>query len=103
MSLTTALANDSLAAFPNSTFRLVEGDGPRADLARRQEVKFVAPHADVVTLRKLLEGNGRRLVHNNDNVSTVRSIYFDDVQLSACHANIGGHGIRHKARLRWYD
>ena len=104
MSLTTAVANDSPDSFPNpAAFRLIENGGPRADLARRQEVKFVAPHTDVATLRKLLEGNGRRLVHNNDNVSTVRSIYFDDVQLSACHANIGGHGIRHKARRRWYD
>lgn len=85
-----------------SVFRLAEGDGPREDLASRQEVKFVVSHTDVATLRGLLETNGRRLVHNKP-VSTVRSIYFDDVQLNSCHANLGGIGRRRKVRLRWYD
>ncbi len=91
-----------VAARQGPALRLVPQDGPRTDLAARMEVKFVAPHHDVSTLRKLLEGNGRKLVYNQP-VSTVRSIYFDDVQLSNCHANIGGHGIRQKTRLRWYD
>jgi len=91
-----------VAAGRTPALRLVPQDGPRRDLASRMEVKFVAPHQDVSTLRKLLEGNGRRLVYNQP-VSTVRSIYFDDVQLSDCHANIGGHAIRQKTRLRWYD
>ncbi|HAB13630.1 MAG TPA: hypothetical protein DCE47_18280 [Planctomycetaceae bacterium] len=85
-----------------STFCLVEGDGPREDLVSRQEVKYVAAHTDIATLRKLLETNGRRLVYNKP-VSTVRSIYFDDVQLSSCHANLGGIGRRQKVRVRWYD
>lgn len=33
----------------------------------------------------------------------VRSIYFDDVRLSACQANLAGLGQRQKMRLRWYD
>ena len=81
---------------------LVPQQGLRTDLASRMEVKFFAPHHDVSTLRKLLEGNGRKLVYNEP-VSTVRSIYFDDVLLSSCQANIGGDGIRQKTRLRWYD
>jgi len=85
-----------------SVFCLAEGDGPRADLVSRQEVKYVAPHTDVATLRRLLETNGRRLVYNKP-VSTVRSIYFDDVRLSSCHANLGGISRRQKVRLRWYD
>ena len=56
-----------------SVFCLAEGDGPRADLVSRQEVKYVAPHTDVATLRRLLETNGRRLVYNKP-VSTVRSL-----------------------------
>jgi len=85
-----------------SAFRPIEGSGTRGDLVSRQEVKFVAPHTDVATLRRLLESNGRRLVYNRP-VSTVRSIYFDDVQLTSCHANVGGIGRRRKVRLRWYD
>ena len=86
----------------NATFRLVEGQEPRGDLALRQEVKFVASRHDTDTIRKLLETNGRRLVYNEP-VSTVRSIYFDDIGLTACHANLGGIGQRRKTRLRWYD
>ena len=102
MNQPVVIDQNSRAGNGESVFRLVEGDGPRDDLASRQEVKFVAPHPDVATLRKLLEGSGHRLIHNEP-VSTVRSIYFDDVQLSDCHANIGGHAIRQKTRLRWYD
>jgi hypothetical protein len=86
----------------HSAFRLVEGYGLRADLVSRQEIKFVAAHPDVATIRKILESNGRRLVHNEP-VSTVRSIYFDDVRLSSCHDNMAGIGRRRKLRLRWYD
>ena len=97
-----AVDRDSRRVERSSVFHLLPEDGPRADLASRLEIKYVAPHDDVPTLRKLLEGNGRRLVHNEP-VSTVRSIYFDDVQLSACHANLSGFGQRQKTRLRWYD
>jgi len=32
----------------------------------------------------------------------VRSIYFDDFQMSAYHESLDGVGIRAKVRLRWY-
>ena len=87
---------------PKAAFRVVEDDVVRTDLASRREVKYVFPCGDVAKLRGLLNGSGRRLVHNKP-VSTVRSIYFDDVQLSACRANIDGVSRRKKVRLRWYD
>ncbi|MFP6766520.1 MAG: polyphosphate polymerase domain-containing protein, partial [Planctomycetaceae bacterium] len=87
---------------PKAEFRIVEDDVVRTDLASRREVKYVFPCGDVAKLRGLLNGSGRRLVHNKP-VSTVRSIYFDDVQLSACRANIDGVSRRKKVRLRWYD
>ena len=102
LATSAGVVHESRAIERSPVFHLLPGDGPRADLASRQEIKFVLPHDDVPTLRKLLEGNGRRLIHNEP-VSTVRSIYFDDVQLSACHANLGGFGQRQKTRLRWYD
>jgi hypothetical protein len=74
----------------------------RADLARRREVKFVLSRPDLDSLRRLLEGSGRRQVYNRA-VSTVRSIYFDDVRLSSCQANLAGLGRRRKLRIRWYD
>jgi hypothetical protein len=83
-------------------FRVIDEGSLRSDLARRREMKFLLRGADVGKLRSLLEGNGRRQVHNHK-VSTVRSIYFDDLQLSACHANLDGVGRRRKVRLRWYD
>lgn len=87
---------------PGPALRVIEDDVVRTDLASRREVKYVVPNADVAKLRGLLDGSGRRLVHNKP-VSTVRSIYFDDVQLTACRANIDGLARRRKVRLRWYD
>ena len=84
------------------SFHLVGEDASRQDLASRREVKFLLPGADVGKLRGLLECNGRRLVHNEP-VSTVRSIYFDDVRLSDCQDNLAGISCRKKVRLRWYD
>jgi hypothetical protein len=83
-------------------FHLVGEDVSRADLAVRRETKCVLQNADVGKFRKLLEGNARRLIHNEP-VSTVRSIYFDDVRLSDCQANLDGISPRRKVRLRWYD
>lgn len=83
-------------------FRVLDEGATRGDLASRREVKFTVRGADVETLRRLLEGNCRRLIHH-DRVSTVRSVYFDDVRLSACRANLDGIGRRQKVRLRWYD
>ena len=85
-----------------NTFQVASEDVTRQDLAFRREVKFLLPNADVGKFRRLLECNGRRLVHNEP-VSTVRSIYFDDVRLSDCQANLDGISQRRKVRLRWYD
>ena len=74
----------------------------RDDLSSRREIKYTFPQMDVGKLRRLLESNCRRLVHH-DQVSVVRSIYFDDARLSACRANLDGSGSRRKLRLRWYD
>ena len=60
-----------------STFQVAGEDVTRQDLAFRREVKYLLPNADVGKFRRLLESNGRRLVHNKP-VSAVRSIYFDD-------------------------
>ena len=83
-------------------FDLIGEDVSRVDLAVRRETKCLLPNGDVGKFRKLLEGNARRLIHNEP-VSTVRSIYFDDVRLSDCHANLDGISPRRKVRLRWYD
>ena len=85
-----------------STFQVAGEDVTRQDLAFRREVKYLLPNADVGTFRRLLESNGRRLVHNKP-VSAVRSIYFDDVSLSDCQANLDGIRQRRKVRVRWYD
>ncbi len=84
------------------TFELVGEDASRKDLTVRRETKYILPNADVGKFRRLMEGNGRRLIHN-ESISTVRSIYFDDVLLSDCQANLNGISPRKKARLRWYD
>ena len=83
-------------------FHLVGEDVSREDLAVRRETKCVLQNADVGKFRKLLEGNARRLIHNEP-VSTVRSIYFDDVSYSSVKDNIAGIQIRMKTRLRWYQ
>lgn len=94
------MANDR--DLSDKAFKILEEDLSRQDLALRREVKFLLPGADVGTLRSLMECNGRRLVHNEP-VSTVRSVYFDDVQLSDCQATLDGISRRRKVRLRWYD
>ncbi len=84
------------------TLELVGEDASRKDLAVRRETKFILPNADVGKFRRLMESNGRRLIHN-ESVSTVRSIYFDNTLLSDCQANLNGTSHRKKVRLRWYD
>jgi hypothetical protein len=94
---------ESLAKVKSVTsFQLIDSGTSRSDLASRREIKYAFSQMDVVKLRRLLEANCRRLIHN-DRVSVVRSIYFDDARLSACHANLDGLGDRRKLRLRWYD
>lgn len=83
-------------------FRVVDDGGQRADLAQRSETKFVFHRHDVATLRSALLRAGTPIRHAGT-VSTVRSIYFDDLRLGACRANLDGHGVRKKTRIRWYD
>ena len=83
-------------------FDVINSDTKRTDLSGRREIKYAIPDMDVAKLRRLLESNCRRLIHNHA-VSVVRSIYFDDARLSACRANLDGVGLRRKVRLRWYD
>lgn len=83
-------------------FSVLDQTERRQDLAERREVKFVLTGADIGGLRRLIESNARRQVHHHE-VSTVRSVYFDDARLSACQANLQGLGTRRKLRLRWYD
>ena len=83
-------------------FDLIDKGESRSDLSSRREVKYALPQMDAAKLRRLLEVNCRRLIHN-DRISMVRSVYFDDVRLSACRANLNGLGMRRKLRLRWYD
>ena len=85
-----------------SVLSVIDESETRRDLAERRETKFVFENTDVSTIRSFLQGSSKRLVHNRP-VSIVRSIYFDDVCLSACHANLDGLGQRRKLRLRWYD
>lgn len=83
-------------------FQVIDAGSTRRDLTSRSEIKYALPQMDVGKLRRLLETNCRRLIHN-ERISTVRSIYFDDARLSACRANLDGLGSRRKLRLRWYD
>jgi hypothetical protein len=83
-------------------FELIDSGESRSDLAVRRETKFTIDRNQIDLVRSLLQTNTRRLIHNEP-ISTVRSIYFDDARLSACHANLDGMGLRRKLRLRWYD
>lgn len=85
-----------------SGFQIVDDGKSRSDLLSRTELKFTLPNSDLGKIRKLLSGTCRAVSHNR-RVSEVYSLYFDDAQLSACHANIDGLGLRSKLRLRWYD
>ena len=86
----------------NPAMRVINEQAPGDGLKARREVKYPLPGADVGKLRRLLEGSCRRVAYNA-RVSVVRSIYFDDWRLAACHENLGGVGKRRKVRLRWYD
>jgi hypothetical protein len=97
--ISTAVANPIRQT---SVFQIVESDALRQDPGGRTELKFALSQADPAKLRRLLEGNCRRLLHDGP-VSSVCSVYFDDAQLSTCRANLIGVGLRRKVRLRWYD
>jgi VTC domain len=81
---------------------IVDETETRRDLASRRESKFVIDRSELDIARSILNQNARRVVHGG-HVSMVRSIYFDDVRLSACRANLSGLSHRQKLRLRWYD
>ncbi len=81
---------------------IIDETETRRDLASRRESKFVIDRREVDIARSILNQNARRVDHGG-RFSTVRSIYFDDIQLSACRANLSGLSHRQKLRLRWYD
>ncbi len=99
---TLTRAGSPRALSQRSLFRIVDSGEMRDDLASRNEVKYSLFGADAGKLRSLLEVNLQRQVHN-DEVSEVRSIYFDDQRLSCGHANVDGLANRRKLRIRWYD
>lgn len=78
------------------------GDATPKALEARLETKYVFEGQDLGALRCALTKVCRRVVHAGP-VSTVSSIYFDDLHLSTCRANLDGAGLRHKTRVRWYD
>jgi len=80
----------------------VDESATRPDLARRRETKHCFERQDVATLRSVL-GSLAEPVSHAGRVSVVRSVYFDDRSLSACHANLEGVPNRQKVRVRWYD
>lgn len=84
------------------SFRVVEHQLLSEETRPRNEIKFAISNADVESLRQALQLRANRVVFHRP-VSVVRSIYFDDWQRSACHANLDGVGDRRKLRLRWYD
>ena len=87
-----------------AAFQVLDEGSLRSDLARRREIKVLFRGADLAKLRRAVEGYCRRQTYNEDHqVSTVRSIYFDDPRFSACRANLDGLARRRKVRLRWYD
>ena len=93
---------NSVSSNATPCFQITDTFSTRVDLAERIETKFAVPGADVAKLRSVLTGGCRAVAHNEP-VSVVRSVYFDDVRLSACRANLDGLGRRQKLRLRWYD
>ncbi len=96
------MAHISATDMSTPVFELVDSAADRPDQAGRRETKYVVSGTDAQTLRRLLESNCRRVIHNHP-VSMVRSIYFDDSRLSAARANLDGFSQRSKLRLRWYD
>jgi VTC domain len=84
--------------------RVVKDEGEkRSDLRKRTESKFLIPGADIESIRQVLTQRFEQQTHGLKKFSTVRSLYFDDPRLSACHANLEGLDGRRKVRIRWYD
>lgn len=93
---------DRPTASPQTGFQVLDYGESRRDLRFRTEVKYVLQDPDIGKLRRMLSAYCQPVSHNL-RVSQVNSLYFDDVLLSACHANLNGLGEREKLRLRWYD
>ncbi|MCK5940832.1 MAG: VTC domain-containing protein [Planctomycetes bacterium] len=74
----------------------------RQDLAERGERKYAFWDRGVGTLRDVLLRAATPITYAGA-VSTVRSVYFDDLVLGSCYANLDGLGRRNKFRVRWYD
>lgn len=101
-----SLSQESLPAAAKGArgvrFQVLDSDEVRKDLERRREIKFTFQSVDVGHLRGVLQSLLRRQIHA-DQVSTVRSLYYDGPRFPACRANLDGIGERRKLRLRWYD
>lgn len=69
---------------------------------RRMERKFWMKDRDLSVVRRILETNCTRIIHE-DKVNRIHTLYFDDDRLSAYCENKDGVGRRWKARLRWYN
>ena len=82
--------------------QVIDESSTRADLAQRRETKYVLKGISLETLRSVLSMHAKQLIHN-EVVSTVRSVYFDDLRWNAYYANVDGLGDRRKVRVRWYD
>lgn len=93
----------AIAASLDCHFRVVNAHEIRNDLALRREAKFAFQGVDAGTVRSILNGNLYRQTHNESGLSSVRSVYFDDVRFSCCKDNLAGATSRRKIRIRWYD
>ena len=90
-----------VASRPRGRFRRTDPLSGTPSANRRREVKFALPSGDAQTLGSVLEANCRRVQYGGAS-SLVKSIYFDDFQMSAYSESLDGVGIRAKVRLRWY-
>jgi hypothetical protein len=69
---------------------------------KRIERKFRMMGKDLGSVRRVLETNCSRIIHE-DKVNTIHTLYFDDDAFSAYYENKDGIGRRWKARIRWYN
>ncbi len=99
--MTSSSTTAAVASRPRGPFRRTDPLGGTPSANRRREVKFALPSGDARALGSILEVNCRPVQYGGAS-SLVRSIYFDDFQMSAYHESLDGVGIRAKVRLRWY-
>lgn len=99
--MTSSSTTAAVESRPRGPLRRTDPLGGTPSANRRREVKFALPSGDARALGSILEVNCRPVRYGGAS-SLVRSIYFDDFQMSAYHESLDGVGIRAKVRLRWY-